>query len=345
MGQIENVIADLQSARNLYEQNWVLPYGSSYATAKASYDKTLASQAESDKFKAELLLTVATIGFGAGMGAMFGKTAFRAVAVDQALNFVCNRNMNRTFNLMAAISSSVPGTFVVDQVWSFVEGKIGEGAKSLVGQLGQPASSANSMGDPLVFQNDLLQYVLRALNAANAVARDVRDNRSMSEAEKDRAATGLRNSRFFRNAPTRNLIGDPVRAAQAIELSMYMPIIMDADYLAQHRTGFRGAHEFNTTTRVGGVSAATSSPTYGQVPAATHQSGLGFSVDTYTTIEYERPGSKILDRVNELHQARFRSEFIANHFYNYGFGREDIARAEGVLDRLNREVLTWVPVG
>jgi hypothetical protein len=345
MGQIENIIADLQSARNLYEQNWVLPYGSAYATAKESYDKTLASQAESDKFKAELLLTVATIGFGAGMGAMFGKTAFRAVAVDQALNFVCNRNMIRTFNTMAAISGSMPGTFIVDQVWTFVEGQIGTAAKAMVGQLAQPASSANAMGNPQVFQNDLLQYVLRALNAAVAVAQDVRDSRTMSAADKDRAAAGLRNSAFFRNAPTRNLIGDPVRAAQAIELSMYMPIIMDADYFAEHRTGFRGAHEFDTTTRRGRVGAATTAPGYGQVPAATHQSGPGFSVDTYTTIEYERPGSKILDRVNELHQARFRSDFIANHFYNFGFGREDITRAEGVLNRLNTEVLSWVPVG
>lgn len=344
MGQIENVIADLQSARNLYEQNWVIPYGSAYATAKETYDKTLASQAESDKFKAELLLTVATIGFGAGMGAMFGKTAFRAVAVDQALNFVCNRNMVRTFNAMAAISASVPGTFIVDQAWSWVEGKIGEGAKAMVSQLGQPATTANAMGNPQVFQNDLMQYVLRALNAATAVARDVRDNRAMNDGERDRAAQAIRNSTFMRNAPTRNLIGDPVRATQALELSMYMPIIMDADYLAEHRQGFRGAHEFNTTTRVGRVSAATSAANYGAVPAARHESGAGYSVDTYTTIEYERPGSKILDRVNELHQARFRSEFLSNRFWEFGFGRADITRAEGVLDRLNREVLSWVPV-
>lgn len=344
MGQIENVIADLQSARNLYEQNWVIPYGSAYATAKESFDKTLASQAESDKFKAELLLTVATIGFGAGMGAMFGKTAFRAVAVDQALNFVCNRNMVRTFNMMAAISASVPGTFVVDQVWSWVEGKIGEQAKALVSALGQPASSANAMGNPQVFQNDLLQYVLRALTAATAVAQNVRDSRTMSEAEKDRAATGLRNSRFMRNAPTRSLIGDATRATQAIELSMYMPIIMDADYFAEHRIGFQGAHDINTTMRRGRVNTATTAPGYGAVPAATHSAGPGYSIDTYTTIEYERPGSKILDRVNELHNARFRSDFISNHFYDFGFGRADITRAEGVLDRLNRDILTWVPV-
>lgn len=345
MGQIENTIADLQSARNLYEQNWVLPYGSAYATAKESYDKTLASQAESDKFKAELLLTVATIGFGAGMGAMFGKTAFRAVAVDQALNFVCNRNMVRSFNAMAAISASTPGTFIVDQIWSWVEGKIGEGAKALVNQLGAPASSANSMGNPQVFQNDLLLYVLRALTAATEVARNVRDNRTMSEADKDRAAQAIRNSPFMRNAPTRSLLGDPVRAAQALELSMYMPIIMDADYLEEHRQGFRGSHDVMSSRRVGRVSAATTSPTYGAVPAARHESGPGYSISTYTTIEYERPGSKILDRVNELHQARFRTDFISNRFWEFGFGRADVTRAENVLDQLNRQVLTWVPVG
>ena len=108
MGQIENYIADLQNVQDLYNLNWVLPYGSAYATANTQFKATLQSQADWDKMKMELFMTAATIGFGAGLGAMFGKAAtVGSVAVDQALSAVCNRNMERTFNAMARISASV----------------------------------------------------------------------------------------------------------------------------------------------------------------------------------------------------------------------------------------------
>ena len=46
MGQIENYIADLQNVQDLYNLNWVLPYGSAYATANTQFKATLQSQAD-----------------------------------------------------------------------------------------------------------------------------------------------------------------------------------------------------------------------------------------------------------------------------------------------------------
>ena len=53
MGQIENYIADLQNVQDLYNLNWVLPYGSAYATANTQFKATLQSQADWDKMKPE----------------------------------------------------------------------------------------------------------------------------------------------------------------------------------------------------------------------------------------------------------------------------------------------------
>lgn len=342
MSQIENVIADLEHKRSLYEQNWVLPYGSSYAIARERFDRTIAEQRERDKFKAEILITIATIGFGAGLGAMFGKTALRTVVADRALTFVCDRNMTRTFNIMARVSASVPGTFIVDQLWSQVESSLSSRVKTMVESLtSTPASSGDSIANPQVFQNDLLAYVLRAKNTVQATAIDIRDNGRMSAADKDRFAAAMRESEFFRNAPTHDVIGNRDRAAEAIELAMYLPIIMDADYIEERTQGIQGTREVDRRRRVGSITAATSDPTYGQVPAMRHSYGLGYSLTTTYGVAYDRPGSVILDRVNALHQRCLGRQFISNRFYDFGFGREDIARAERSLEQLNQQVLLW----
>lgn len=344
MGAIDLYIADLQQKYDLYRSNWAIPYGSAFAQARAAYDQTITAQAERDKFRAELLMTVMTIGMGAGLGAMFGKTAFRTVAVNSAVNFVCNRNMVRTFNAIAAVNASIPGTFIVDQAWSFIEGKISEGAKTLVqGMVNQPATSVSAVAVPQVFQNDLENYVLRAKTAAYQVAADIRDNASMSAAEKDTAAVALRNSVFFRNAPITDVIGNRDRAAQAIELGFYMPMIMDADYITETyadpdtRIGGRGLVEVR---RIGPVTQSTNAADYPR-----WGTGLGVTPDgSIRSIAYDRPGSTILDRVNTLYQARFNSQFIANGWFDGGFGAADITRAEQTMERLNQQVLAWRPV-
>ncbi len=307
MALIENYIADLENVEDLYQLHWVLPYGSAYATAHAQFKETLQSQADWDKMKCELFLTAATIGFGAGLGAMFGRSALSAVAADQALTLVCNRNMVRTFNVMASISASVPGTFIVQQVWDTVASKIGAAATAQVQALfNQTPTSPNGMRDPLVMQNDMQAYVLRAKTAAHAVAADIRDNRTLSEAERNQFVTQMRAAPFFRDAPTRDVIVNRQAAADVMELSFYMVMVMDSDYLEESTDWQRGAHEGQRRRNLGSVAAPTSSPTYGVTPPMRSSSGLGYANTTSVYVAYNSPGSRILNRINALYLAKFR---------------------------------------
>lgn len=341
MALIDNYITDLQNVGDLYQLHWVLPYSSAYATAHSQFRATLQSQADWDKMKCELFLTAATIGFGAGLGAMFGKSALSAVVADQALTLVCNRNMTRTFNVMAAISASVPGTFIVEQVWDTVSSKIGEAAKAQVQSLfTQTPASPSGMRDPLVMRNDMEAYVLRAKTAAHAVAADVRDNRTLSEAQRNQFATQMRAAPFFRDAPTRDVIVNRQGAADVLELSFYMVMVMDSDYLQETTDWQQGAREGRRTRNLGGVSASTSSPTYGATSPMRSSSGLGYANTSSVAVAYNSPGSRVLDRINELYQSRFRADFFPNGYFDFAtYGRAEVARAEQTVEQLNRRVL------
>lgn len=336
MGAIENYITDLQTRLNLYELNWVNPYGSAYSTAYDKFKETLASQEKHDAMKLELFLTFATIGMGAGMGAMFGKAAFKAVVADQALNFVCNRNMNRMFNAMARVSASVPGTYIVDQSWDAVAGLIGTQSKALVSGLFTQAGASSGISAPLNMQNDLKNYVLRIQTAAARVAEDLRDSNA-SQAQKDKFANDMRNSVFFKNAPTRQII--PGNAAETIELSWYMVMATKTDFIQEHTVGFQGTREVNRYSNVGSINVPTTASNYGAMPAGKHSSGLGYSTSTSYSIAYKDLGSKVLDRINELYKKREKEDFIPNAWYQSGdTTAAALVKAERMLDKINLEL-------
>lgn len=347
MGQIENYIADLENVEDLYHQNWVLPYGSAYSLAHEQFKSTLEDQQKYDQAKRDLFITAVTLGFGAGMGAMFGKTAFSAVFADQALNLVCKRNMERTFALMHGISSSVPGTYLVEGVWNEVQSQIGDRAKQLVtGLFATPGATANGVNNPQVLQNDMLAYVLRVKTAAHAVAADLRDNRSLSQADKDARARALRDADFFRNCPTRDLVGNRQTAANIMELSFYMVMVMNSDYLVEHTTGVQGAHDVDVRHRLRAINVPTSDPTYGAGPGMRHSSGLGYSTTTSVYVDYDNLGRRVLDRTNALYREIFGHDFIPNCWWRGESGdttHAALQRAERALGELNRRVHTMRP--
>ncbi|MDT8855803.1 hypothetical protein RNZ50_12405 [Paracoccaceae bacterium Fryx2] len=340
MGLIENYIDDLGNVKDLYDQNWVIPFGSAYTMAHAKFKETLKSQEEWDKMKVELFLTAATIGFGAGMGAMFGKAAVGSVVVDGALSFVCNRNMTRTFNAMASISSSVPGTFIVQQVWDTVSSKVGDAAKAQVIGLFQTPAPNSGIQEPQVIQNDLKIYVLKAKTAAHAVAADLRDNRAISQAEKDDFATKMRAAPFFAKAPTRDLVGNRQDAANIIELGFYMVMVMDSDYMTEQTVWQQGARDGIRTRKLGPVTLPTTDSKYGKAPPMKFSYGPGYANTTSTHVSYASPGSRILDRINDLYMGKFKKEFFPNGLFDFEtYGRAEVTRAEDTMSKLNELVL------
>ena len=123
-------------------------------------------------------------------------------------------------------------------------------------------------------------------------------------------------------------------------MAFLMVLVMDSDYIEESTDWQQGARDGVRTRRVGGVSLSTSDPRYGVTPPMTSSRGLGYSSNTMTYVAYDKPGSRIIDRINTLYQARLGGTFFPNGFLDFPtYGRPEIARAELALARLNQQVL------
>ena len=275
-----------------------------------------------------------TLGMGGGLGALFGKAALKNVVLDRAVNFVCRRNMTKTFNAMAAMASSPAGSFIAEQSWNNLTTLLTKRVVDQVeGLVTRPPLGAKTIQNPQVIQNDLRMYLLRAISSAHKVAAEVRDHLILNDAGKDQIARDLRSARLFSNAPTTVVVGPRDKAAKDIELSLYMVLIMDSDYINETTFWQQGARDGIRTRRVGSVNQRTTSQNY-PTSSSSHTHGFGHSSDTIRTVEYDSPGSRVMDRINALHKERFHSEFLVDNY-----GRDEVMRAEQISSRLQKTYL------
>jgi hypothetical protein len=351
MGKIENYLSDLENAEDKYLVNWVLPYGSAYSIAYDSYKRTLDSQAAADKRLADFFITAASLGFGAGLGAMFGSAVLKTVVTDAALKVVCDRNMVRTFNVMARISAREPGRYLAGKAWELIEEKLDSKAKGLVRGMFQSLPLPSAPRTPQCFQNDLHQYVLRAKIAAYETAVNVRDSSKFSSAQKDQHADSFYQAPFFNNAPVKKVIPNESAAAEIIELSFYMTMAMNSDVKVTQY--FRDDGMLVKSVNNGSYDVLTTDKRYGNVITRSdvlredhekrnlthvHKKPIGVE-----SIHYNRPGDEIISRVNNLYGKLFKGEFAPNGLFNASYGLKEVAKAEAALDALNQKVLQIVP--
>lgn len=332
MALIDDYITDLTNVQRNYQANWVLPYSSAYALAFERFQATLDSQKEFDKMCADLAMMAVTLGVGGGLAAMFGKAALGSVVLDQAVNVVCNRNMTRTFSAMVAVEGSQAGSFLAKESWAQISKFASANVKKQVASLvSENPVGQNTISNPQVFQNDLKSYLLRAISAAHSTAASVRDNPKLSAEEKDAIAQDMKSARLVANMPTKDVTGVRAEATKDLELALYMVLVMHSDYILETTFYLRGDHDGIWKRRVGEVTAATTDKGYG-ASSLKHSHGLGYVNDSFRTVEYDQPGSRIMKRINKLHNDRFKSDFQVG-----GYGKDEIARAEALSKRLQQK--------
>lgn len=338
MASIDDCWKELDLAKDKWERYWKLPYADAYVTAHNGYKKTLNDQAKRDAIAAEVFMFAVTLGIGAGLGALYGKTALKAVALDAAINTVCNRNMDRTFNLMHKVSTSTVGSYLVGAAWDKAGSALTAEVKGKVTKLtsNAPSKTKESIKDPQVFQNSLEAYVLDFSIAAKELLKHLKD--CATESTQEMVASSMIAAPFIAKAPSKPMF-DVVNTAKDIELGMYMPLIMASDR-ARSAKG-------SASTSVGGMGGGYKQwdvkemTTDRKYPKPYHNvthtgllSGLskhlasGIKYD-YLYVDYHRPGGNlpwgnaIMARVNSLHRTQ-----IGGDFEQGSYGKDEIARAE-----------------
>lgn len=340
MTQVDECRKQLNKAQNRWHLHWKIPYADAYILAHGRYKDTLKKQGAIDKFQAELFMLAITLGVGGGLGALYGKSALSAVTLDKAIDFVCDRNMERTFELMHKVATSPSGTFLVGSMWGAASSQVSKATSGAVEKLMSdvPQKVTDAIKDPQMFQNSLEAYVRRFYDASLNICDDL--DKMADTDKRDKIANSMLAAPFIAKAPTIDAVSKAT-ASKDLELMMYMPIIMASDHARQAKGsasksvgGMPGKH------KEWDVKEPTSSDKYpvpynkrtytGLLSGLSKHLASGYKYD-YLMIDYRSPGSAIMGAVNKLHKER-----VGGAFQVGGFGKDEVTRAEKLSDQIRK---------
>ncbi len=258
-------------ARSEWRGNWVLPIGSAYSTAYGRFLNTFNKQAKADALKAQLMLSVLTVGIGGAMGAMVGKSAASAAAVDPAMTAVADQNVTQSLGTIASAARAVATSEAGVAAKHFIMGPARTVAvdylkastkQQITGLLGATAPTRELLGtnSTEMFNSASLQKLAGGNKARDVIANaDVVQNRLDAYVELVYAASlrsiedmiesignegavaqvidDMRSAPFLQSPRSNVLterVGGALRAELEMELAMYMVLIMNTDEVVQY---------------------------------------------------------------------------------------------------------------
>ena len=313
-----------------WKANITLPYAMAYDSAYTGFQATVKAQADADKSRADLFITAVSIVTGSILMATVASTSLRALAGKVALDVVCERNMNRTFDLMAVANDSQTFMFAVDKVLDAAKDKLKDQLKDTVTDL---TNSTKHMvvATPLTQHLQLEQFLTRHKLACSK-ASDLVEAAPVGDGLKDAVYKALYKAPII--TPPKAPI-DVDRLSDKLELCFYMNLILDSDSLVTTDSQFLLGAETPPNSPSKPIPQMPSAPDY---PRSTQGKMSGFTMGSSQSVVYDRPGSTIRRRIDELHQKVFRTKFYQGENL-FGEVRppemaKELLLAEDVLNKL-----------
>ena len=316
------------------------PYVGAYNIAFDAYGKTIQSQKDADKERAELLVTAASVVSGSLLMAVAGSASLRVLAGNAALKAVCARELNRTFEVMHTVYNSRTAMFALGKAMDEAKDRAGKLVKDAVTQM----LTANNSVLSVLPLNQLINVETMLDNlrdCAIIAASNVDGDRQLSEAQKNILFAQ------FNAAPIANIPHGSTNVAQLaprLELSFYLKLILDSD-------------ELDTVISPGGTFGMTPVPMRArsqpipQLPGAPdYPKPRGGNGAGSQWIGVNRPGDKIRSQVDKLHQQIYHKPFYRpGGFLMFGdvSGPEKMAelkRAADLMSSLASETRPLAPL-
>jgi hypothetical protein len=293
-----------------WQRNFILPYGSAYNTAYKSFDATLKAQEAADKATQErnlqLVLFALSLCGGSILTSVFGTAALKQITQEVTLDVICRNEMQKAFNAAAWVSGNKTAQFALGKVWDDAESLIGGKLKTAFTETAAQFPSLSQFAqDPMNVQNNLGMWILDVYALVIKAGTEI-NNRFKSESSRlQQELQKLRKSQFFISAPPVRI--DENKVAIEIELTFFMKYILDLDYLVTghwEETG-RG---INMKEVIDSRTPINIDPTdRSKYPNGRkyYTQGLNFQ-----KIEYKLIGDIIANRINKLHKAIFKYDFL-----------------------------------
>ncbi|UIY31298.1 hypothetical protein LZK73_29400 (plasmid) [Neorhizobium galegae] len=203
-----------------------------------SYNNEMKAQGERDRATAEMFVLAASILTGSVMMAAFATTSVRVLAGRAIVRVICNNNLNRTFNLMAAANNNKAFMFalggVLDEAKKVANKqvtKLVEGLTSTGTQVSAPTS--------VNYESRLMDFIRASHICTHEFIEGVKEDNSISEAHKGQVADMAARIPFC-NPPTGSSV-DERKLAEKMELLFYMSAVLDSDRLVTYAPSYGGS--------------------------------------------------------------------------------------------------------
>ena len=286
-------------AKNNWERNFVLPYGSAYATARDMFQKTIDDQKKADEQRqariAALAMFALSLCGGSILTSVFGSACAKTLAGQFTVDAIARAGMERAWKVAEFVHDNKTAQFFVGKVWDSAADLLPDMKAKLAETPGNFPSISQFAQNPQVIQNQLLKWVLDAYAVVLSTEAEIAKNVT-NEKRKTDLVMSLIDSPFVRAAPGKELPGE--QTAEDIEFTFYMNVIRDLDYYAQFQfveKGRGGWSKQELSRRP--IHESPSDKNYPQ-----------FKRDMWGDTEevvFAKFGSILRDRVDTIHKKRF----------------------------------------
>lgn len=211
-------------------------YIQAFTLAHHNYNATFNRQrwwnGQKEELTTEFLIVATTIVTGSFMVASFGSASLGVLAENAALKIICDNNLERTFAGLYWLRTNPTATFALGAIKDEASKKIKDSVTRAVrNHLTGMDIKVDSMGDPLVEAKKLEAFLKRSFVCTSEFAADVRKNKSLGSEDKRKILEQLQKVPIF-NPPHKSININELR--DRIELSFYMALLLDSDYLRDY---------------------------------------------------------------------------------------------------------------
>ena len=305
MASVEDIIDKFKRERVSFAEDWRANYTEAYVEAYwrafDTFNIVKAAQDRKDKallqFKIDLAIAALTLCGGSVLAAVMGAMTFKQAAGQVAMNALCKANMHDIFTKAKLTLENKVLEFAVGKAGAEIQMIATSEAKKIFTNEYIGASVKQSwIEKPHTKQYIMTQFILRnrrqLREACNTLAKS-----PISAQKKEALFNAIKQSHFC-NPPKQNVIKDIAKYAELIELTFYLKMILDSDYLAHQIRVFNDLPRDQwVTLRKDAISQIPGQTNY---PKDSFKRGGLIQHAEQTIVKYREIGQEYIDRMNYL---------------------------------------------
>jgi len=300
--------------------NVIIPFSDAYKVATLEYQKEIDADIAAKKQQVELAFMALSLFGGTALTAVLGKAALGKVMENMALNYICERNMTRTFNLLAVAKESPVIGYLTAQTAAASKSWITGKTKSAISAAGDP-STYSDITDPALMKSQLEQFYNKSELSVRYALTDLLENKKKASLDIRRQALNKIMQSPFCQSPKQSFIV-PKELAKKIELGFYMKMLLESDF-----TQFEQGHGYAANKK-----SINESPNSAKYPIG----GKGLHT---TSVNYGPIGDAAGKKMNKLynHVMKTTSGIIEDTAFGQRGNREVLKKAEAMLDKVGTD--------